>query len=338
MHMNHPAQAFFSPHILTIDVFGRYKHDSKLYAKLRNFYERNNNLLLRGTIICYFCVSIFIIMADEKLFDKIIITDSLHEIASEKMEGYLAHALCLDGSMEFDFNGKHFSFGRHDLMIVRKGGLVDNMHISDDFRVMVIYIDSRFVEHCTPQSNYGMKGQLALFMNPVMKLNEAQFALCLQDFHGVKYRYDTIGFVFYEESIRCAVQLMILDFFDFHAYNYGDSSISPQYAVIMNKFLAMLENGDYRNNREVTYYASELCVTAKYLSEICKKTSGHSANFWINRYTILDISRHLRKKEFTFVQLSDLFNFSSPAYFSRYVQRYLGMSPSKTLGIENNKN
>lgn len=276
-------------------------------------------------------------MADEKLFDKIIITDSLHEIASEKMEGYLAHALCLDGSMEFDFNGKHFSFGRHDLMIVRKGGLVDNMHISDDFRVMVIYIDSRFVEHCTPQSNYGMKGQLALFMNPVMKLNEAQFALCLQDFQGVKYRYDTIGFVFYEESIRCAVQLMILDFFDFHAYNYGDSSISPQYAVIMNKFLAMLENGDYRNNREVTYYASELCVTAKYLSEICKKTSGHSANFWINRYTILDISRHLRKKEFTFVQLSDLFNFSSPAYFSRYVQRYLGMSPSKTLGIENNK-
>lgn len=276
-------------------------------------------------------------MADEKLFDKIIITDSLSEIASEKMEGYLAHALCLDGSMEFDFNGKHFSFRRHDLMIVRKGGLVDNMHIADDFRVMVIYIDSRFVEHCTPQSNYGMKGQLALFMNPVMKLNEAQFALCLQDFQGVKYRYDTIGFVFYEESIRCAVQLMILDFFDFHAYNYGDSSISPQYAVIMNKFLAMLENGDYRNNREVTYYASELCVTAKYLSEICKKTSGHSANFWINRYTILDISRHLRKKEFTFVQLSDLFNFSSPAYFSRYVQRYLGMSPSKTLGIENNK-
>ncbi len=86
------------------------------------------------------------------------------------------------------------------------------MRISDDFRVMVIYINSGFVEHCTPQSNYGMKGQLALFMNPVMKLNEAQFALCLQDFQGVKYRYDTTGFVFYEESIRCAVQLMILDF------------------------------------------------------------------------------------------------------------------------------
>ena len=37
-------------------------------------------------------------MADEKLFDKIVITDSLSEIASEKMEGYLAHALVLTGA------------------------------------------------------------------------------------------------------------------------------------------------------------------------------------------------------------------------------------------------
>lgn len=44
MHMNHPAQAFFSPHILTIYVFGRYKHDSKLYAKLLIFFGMDNYL------------------------------------------------------------------------------------------------------------------------------------------------------------------------------------------------------------------------------------------------------------------------------------------------------
>lgn len=267
-------------------------------------------------------------MEEEKDFDKIIISDTLEGVGTDRFENYLAHALCVGGAVEFDFNGNHFTMQKGDLIIVRKGKLIENVTTTDDFKVRVVYVDSCFIEHCTPQSNYGMKGQLALFMNPVMKLNEEQFALCMKDFDSVEYRVATKGFVFYEESIRCAVQLMILDFFDFHACNYCDSSISSQYAVIMNKFLAMLENGDYRNNREVTYYASELCVTAKYLSEICKKTSGHSANFWINRYTILDISRHLRKKEFTFVQLSDLFNFSSPAYFSRYVQRYLGMKPT----------
>lgn len=39
MHMNHPAQTFLRPYILTIYVFGRYKHDSKLYAKLLIFFE-----------------------------------------------------------------------------------------------------------------------------------------------------------------------------------------------------------------------------------------------------------------------------------------------------------
>ncbi len=267
-------------------------------------------------------------MDEEKNFDKIILSDTLEGVGTGNLENYLAHALCVEGAMEFDFNGNHFSMQKGDLIIVRKGKLIENISTSDDFKARVIYIDSGYVEHCTPQSNYGMKGQLALFMNPVMKLNDKQFALCMKDFDSVEYRIATTGFVFYEESIRCAVQLMILDFFDFHAYNYGEDSVSSQYAVIMNKFLAMLENGEYRRNREVTYYASELCVTAKYLSEVCKKTSGHSANFWINRYTILDISRLLRDKKMSFVEISDLFEFSSPAYFSRYVQRYLGMRPT----------
>lgn len=273
-------------------------------------------------------------MEEEKSFDKIVISDTLEGVGTDRFENYLAHALCVGGSMEFDFNGNHFTMQKGDLIIVRKGKLMENITTSENFKVRVIYADAGFIEHCTPQSNYGMKGQLALFMNPVMELNDKQFALCMKDFDSVEYRVATTGFVFYQESIRCAVQLMILDFFDFHAFNYGENSVSSQYALIMNKFLAMLENGDYRQNREVTYYASELCVTAKYLSEVCKKTSGHSANFWINRYTILDISRLLRDKKLTFVEISDLFNFSSPAYFSRYVQRYLGMAPSKTLGTE----
>ena len=91
----------------------------------------------------------------------------------------------------------------------------------------------------------------------------------------------------------------------------------------------MLENGTYRHHREVKYYADEICVTPKYLSEVCKKVSGFAANYWINRYTILDISRLLRDKSLSFVNISDMFDFSSPAYFSRYVQNYLGMNPSE---------
>lgn len=72
-----------------------------------------------------------------------------------------------------------------------------------------------------------------------------------------------------------------------------------------------------------------MCVTPKYLSEVSKKKSGYPANYWINRYTALDIARLLRDKTLTFVQISDMFHFSSPAYFSRYVQLMLGVNPTR---------
>ncbi len=42
--------------------------------------------------------------------------------------------------------------------------------------------------------------------------------------------------------------------------------------------------------------------------------------------------RLLRDKSLTFVRISDMFYFSSPAYFSRYVQQHLGVSPTEYRG------
>jgi hypothetical protein len=149
-----------------------------------------------------------------------------------------------------------------------------------------------------------------------------------RDFELLELRLADTGHRFYRETLINAMQAAILDFFDFHASLYGESDISTQKASIMNRFLNMLESGTYREHREVTYYADCLCVTSKYLSEVSKKVSGYAANYWINRYTILDITRLLRDKSLIFVQISDMFGFSSPAYFSRYVQQNLGIRPS----------
>lgn len=91
----------------------------------------------------------------------------------------------------------------------------------------------------------------------------------------------------------------------------------------------MLEDGTYREHREVSYYVDCLCITSKYLSEVLKKVSRYVANYWINRYTIFDISRLLSDKSLSFVQISDMFSFSSQAYLSRYVQQNLGFNPTE---------
>lgn len=217
-------------------------------------------------------------------------------------------------------------------MIVRKGKLVERIRPAEDFRVKVIYVASEFIELSTPLSNYGMKGQLALFLDPVMKLDAGQLELCRKDFEMVEERLAQTDHHFRRDLLIASVQLLIIDFFDFHSHLYGVDNIPLQSAAIMSRFLNMLENGTYREHREVKWFADKLCVTPKYLSEVCRKVSGYPANYWINRYTVLDISRLLRDKSLTFVRISDMFGFSSPAYFSRYVQQHLGVSPTEYRG------
>ena len=47
------------------------------------------------------------------------------------------------------------------------------------------------------------------------------------------------------------------------------------------------------------------------------------------QYSTLPASRLLSDKSLSFVQISDMFSFSSQAYLSRYVQQNLGFNPTE---------
>ncbi|MBQ6770388.1 MAG: AraC family transcriptional regulator [Bacteroidales bacterium] len=258
----------------------------------------------------------------------IIIENTLTEIDSDRFVGYLAHAFCRNGYSTFTFNNEQLRFEAGNCLILTRCNTVANVVQSPDFMVDVVYVAQPFIEVCTPQSNYGMKGHLALFNNPIMQLNPEQQEVCMLNFDYIKRRYAFTNHHFHREAMINAIQRMIIDFFDFHAELYGnEEKVTSQYSQIMDGFLALLERGDYHENREIGYYADKLCVTPKYLSEVTKKLSGFPANYWITRYTALEISRLLRDRSLTLTEISDRFNFSSPSYFTRYVQKYLGANP-----------
>lgn len=264
--------------------------------------------------------------------DNIIIENDLHDLASDRLRNYVAHVLCHEGECSFTFNLGEFRLQAHDSMIVRQGRMVENIKTSDDFKVQVIYVEQRFIELATPQSNYGIQGALSLFLNPVMPLTPSRYAICKQDFENIETRLNWQVSLFHHDVMVNAVQTMIIDFFEFHAHIYQEQEQSTQTTAIMVDFIKLLSRGDYREHRDIAYYADLLCVTPKYLSEVSKKSSGSAANFWINRFTILEISRLLRDKSVPLTEICDRFNFSSPSYFSRYVQNNLGVSPSAYRG------
>ena len=265
--------------------------------------------------------------------ENLIIRHTIDSLGDADISLYLTHLFCLDGTAMITFNEKEFAIEKGGCCIIRATQLIESWSVSEDFSCSIVYADPQFIEKATPRSNYGIRGSLSLFNTPVFHLNDDEYERCKEDYERIEKCLANPDHRFFEEVKLNAMQALILDFFDFHArQNDQEDDIQTPNAQLMWRFIMMLERGDYRQNREVSYYASELCVAPKYLSEISKQISGNSANYWINRFTILDISRLLRDKQLDFVEIADLFNFSSDSYFTRYVQRYLGESPSEYRG------
>ena len=264
-------------------------------------------------------------------FSDIILANSLAEVGSPRFRGYLCHAYCSAGSCRLVYNGRTHVMQTGDCMILSgPGELMEQVSPSEDFSVEVVYVTQAFIETATPPgSNYGMRGHLALFDNPIISLTEPQQLVCQRNFAVIRERLAHTEHHFYRELMRNVVQTMILDFFEFHASRYGYDVITTQYRQLMDRFLALLERGDYRTHRDLAHYADALCITTKYLSEVSRKVSGFAANYWITRYTSLSISRELRNRERTISEISEAFGFSSTAHFHRFVQKNLGAKPSE---------
>ena len=80
-------------------------------------------------------------------------------------------------------------------------------------------------------------------------------------------------------------------------------------------------------HRTVEWYATELCITPKYLSSICKKQSGKTANEWITEHVLEDIRYYLKQTDYSIKQICDLLGFPNTSFFGKYVKDHFGMTP-----------
>lgn len=257
--------------------------------------------------------------------DNIVIEYHLDNLGKENRNGYVAHAYCYFGECSMVFNAGQFRLSQGKCMIIVDNRFVETVMPEKEFRVVCIYISFAYLGQCVTKSNFGIVGTIRLFSNPVFDLLPEESELCRTNFEQYIARVNRPCH-FREDMLASATQLFFLDFFEFHLRIFGNNELPEATALIMRRFLNMLERGDYRTEREVAYYAKELCVVPKYLSEISRRVSGFGANYWITRFTVQDLRNHLRNRELTVNRIAQIFNFSSVAYLNRYIKRNLDVT------------
>ncbi|MGI6232203.1 MAG: helix-turn-helix domain-containing protein [Prevotella sp.] len=239
------------------------------------------------------------------------------------------HVLCLKGGMSFVFQEVYYHVVPSDYVILPNALLASDFKESLEFQGIIMVLSEHQVGTMALNSNYGIIGHLSLLRNPVMQLTEAEMAECKEDLLLLRHREADRQHLFRHEMLSHLLLAHILDLFDIHARRYHAEAVTERHTELLRRFIAMLYRGDYREHRDLDYYASALCITSHYLSEISKKVCEVPATYWIDRSLLLEIVKLLHNKELSLSEISQRLHFSSLAYFSRYVRKHTGMSPSE---------
>ncbi len=262
-------------------------------------------------------------------FDGIIFANTWQEFNALRYAGRIIHILCSKGNMGFMFQDTRYNVTAGDYAILPNAELGSDFFVSDDFQGILMNLSDRFVTSIAIRSNYGIIGHLSLLQNPVMKLSVQDFRICKTALQYLRMRMEDKEHFFREELLGSLLTAHILDLYDIHARNRQNQQVSERITTLLRGFIELLYSGEFIQNRELEFYASHLCITPHYLSEICKKISGKPASYWIDRFTTQEIIRLLRQKELSLTEIAERMNFSSVSYFSRYVQKRIGISPSE---------
>lgn len=97
-------------------------------------------------------------------------------------------------------------------------------------------------------------------------------------------------------------------------------------SLLFKQFIELLSSMDVKP-RTVDFYSEKLCITNKYLSNVCKKNSGKTAHEWIMEYAVEDINRLLSHSEMSIKEIANYLDFPNISFFGKFVKSHFGCSP-----------
>ena len=145
--------------------------------------------------------------------------------------------------------------------------------------------------------------------------------------------------VYFDQSeCTCISQLVLCQlkafFIGFHEYLQRNPQYRPDevksYRVreLFNRFMMLLES-DYKISRDVNYYAEQMNISSKYLTNIVNQVTGHTPKTIIDQYVILQLKMHLKRTTQSIKEMAWEFHFADVSFFCRYFKKHTGLTPQQ---------
>lgn len=236
--------------------------------------------------------------------------------------------VCLKGQLRYSETDKIITLKPGDVLIRVPGSMVSDCMVSPDFECKVLCMSPDvFAKHST-ETDFFDKA-LRVIDNPVIDMGYNSDSIKLMQ------AYETILKIKSKHNKQQNYKIIITHIVECLLYEIlnkipvNDSlelrQVHGSKYILFNRFIELLMK-DKGISRSVKSYATQLHVSPKYLSVVCRKFSGKSAFDWINETLEKEIERMLHYTDLSAKEISIRLAFPDCSFFSKYVRRHFNMT------------
>ncbi len=268
----------------------------------------------------------------EYMNEGLILTDRISEVhipQSPTRLNFILMAMCMKGKAQYSIDTRQQVVKPGDLLFISEGHVVDNYVASPDFECLCIMLTTEFY-HGFVQNVKNVSSLLLFSMNnPVVSLTAKEIQVYSNYFQTIREKMGDTSHHYRTPLVKALLLAMFYDMSNviYRVERKGNRKQSRGEAIFAN-FIRLLEE-NFRTQHRVSWYAQQLCITAKYLSEIVKKVSQRTPNEWIDHYVILEARVLLKNTTKSIKEITDELNFPNQSFLGKYFKEHVGVSPSE---------
>ena len=242
---------------------------------------------------------------------------------------FILMALCKHGKAQYSIDTREQTVKPGDLLFISERHIVDNYMASPDFECLCIMVSTEFY-HGFIQNVKNVSSLLLFSMNnPVVSLTPREIQVYSNYYQTIREKMSDREHHYRTDLVKALLLAMFYDMSNviWRVEQQGAKS-QTRADVIFANFIRLLEQ-HFRQERRVSWYAEQLCITPKYLSEIVKQVSKRTPNEWIDNYVILEIRVLLKNSTKSIKEIAEELQFPNQSFLGKYFKEHIGVSPSQ---------
>ena len=268
----------------------------------------------------------------EYLDDGLVLTNRIADAPIPKEPtrmNFILMALCKHGKAQYSIDTREQTVKPGDLLFISERHIVDNYMASPDFECLCIMVSTEFY-HGFIQNVKNVSSLLLFSMNnPVVSLTPREIQVYSNYYQTIREKMSDREHHYRTDLVKALLLAMFYDMSNviWRVEQQGTKS-QTRADVIFANFIRLLEQ-HFRQERRVSWYAEQLCITPKYLSEIVKQVSKRTPNEWIDNYVILEIRVLLKNSTKSIKEIAEELQFPNQSFLGKYFKEHIGVSPSQ---------